>query len=95
MTENGLSVGGRSFFEGGHGWDAIRLWLTGAEIGGWAIVPTLKAIAPPQAETQPRSLLDVIDRFRQNMSPEELDPNVEDIWQDVRDRSPVSSEPRW
>jgi hypothetical protein len=53
------------------------------------------SIAQPQAETQPRSLLDVIDRFRQNMLPEELDPNVEDIWQDVRDRSPVSSEPRW
>jgi hypothetical protein len=53
------------------------------------------SIAQPQAETQPRSLLDVIDRFRQNMSPEELDPNGEDIWQDVRDRSPVSSEPRW
>jgi hypothetical protein len=23
MIENGLSVGGRSFFEGGHGWDSI------------------------------------------------------------------------
>jgi hypothetical protein len=53
------------------------------------------SIAQPQAETQPRSLLDVIDRFRQNMSLEELDPNAEDIWQDVRDRTPVSSEPRW
>jgi hypothetical protein len=53
------------------------------------------SIAQPQAETQPRSLLDVIDRFRQNMSPEELDPNGKNIWQDVRDRSPVSSEPRW
>lgn len=53
------------------------------------------SIAPPQADLKPRSLLDVIDRFRQNMSPEELDPNVEDIWQDVRDRTPVSSEPRW
>jgi hypothetical protein len=52
------------------------------------------SIAPSQDEPQPRSLLDVIDRFRQNMSPEELDPNAEDIWQDVRDRSPVSSEPR-
>lgn len=53
------------------------------------------SIAPSQAETQPRSLLDAIDRFRQNMSPEELDPNAPDIWQDVRDRTPVSSEPRW
>jgi hypothetical protein len=53
------------------------------------------SIAPPQAEAQPRSLLDVIDRFRQHMSPEELDPNAEDIWQNVRDRTPVSSVPRW
>jgi hypothetical protein len=53
------------------------------------------SIAQPQAESQPRSILDVIDRFRQNMSLEELDPNGEDIWQDVRDRTPVSSEPRW
>lgn len=53
------------------------------------------SIAPPKDESKPRSLLDVIDRFRQNMSPEELDPNLEDIWQDVRDRTPVSSEPRW
>lgn len=54
------------------------------------------SIAPPQADPKPRSLLDVIDRFRQNMSPEELDPNnVDDIWQDVRDQTPVSSEPRW
>ena len=53
------------------------------------------SIAPPQNDPKPRSLLDVIDRFRQNMSPEELDPNSENIWQDVRDRTPVSREPRW
>lgn len=53
------------------------------------------SIASPQAEAQPRSLLDVIDRFRQNMSPEELDPDALDIWQDVRDRTPISSVPRW
>ena len=53
------------------------------------------SITPLQADRKPRSLLDVIDRFRQNMSPEELDPNSEDIWQDVRDRTSVSSEPRW
>jgi hypothetical protein len=41
-------------------------------------------IAPPTADRKPRSLLDVIDRFRQNMSPEELGPNAEDIWQDAR-----------
>lgn len=53
------------------------------------------SVTPLRNDPKPRSLLDVIDRFRQNMSPEELDPNVEDIWQDVRDRTPVSSEPRW
>lgn len=53
------------------------------------------SIASPPVEAQPQSLLDVIDRFRQNMSPEELDPNLDDIWQGVRDRTPVSSEPRW
>ena len=24
-----------------------------------------------------------VDRFRQNVSPEELDPNAEDLWQNV------------
>ncbi len=51
--------------------------------------------ATPQISTPKPTLADVIAQFRNNMSPEELDPNAEDIWQDVRDRTPVASEPRW
>jgi hypothetical protein len=45
---------------------------------------------PPQKA----NLADAIAQFRR-MSAEGLDPNSEDIWQDVRDRTPVSNEPRW
>lgn len=44
---------------------------------------------------QKPTLADAIAQFRRNMSAEELDPNAEDIWQDVRDRTPVANEPRW
>ena len=40
-------------------------------------------------------ITDAIAELRRNMSPEELDPNAEDIWETVRDRTPVSEEPRW
>jgi hypothetical protein len=40
---------------------------------------------PPQISPPKPTLADVIAQFRNNMSPEELDPNAEDIWQDVRD----------
>jgi hypothetical protein len=45
--------------------------------------------------SQKPTLADAIAQFRRNMSAEELDPNAEDIWQDVRDRTPVANEPRW
>jgi hypothetical protein len=41
------------------------------------------------------TITDAIAELRRNMSPEELDPNAEDIWENVRDRTPVSGEPRW
>ena len=41
------------------------------------------------------TITDEIAELRRNMSPEELDPNAEDIWETVRDRTPVSEEPRW
>jgi hypothetical protein len=41
------------------------------------------------------TLADTIAQFRRNMSPEERDPNTEDVWQDVRDLTPAPSEPRW
>ena len=41
------------------------------------------------------TITDTIAELRRNMSPEELDPNAEDIWETVRDRTPVSEEPRW
>ena len=41
------------------------------------------------------TITDAIAELRRNMSPEELDPNAEDIWETVRDRTPVSEEPRW
>jgi hypothetical protein len=41
------------------------------------------------------TLAQAIAHFRNHMSAEELDPNAEDIWQDVRDRTPISHEPRW
>jgi hypothetical protein len=44
----------------------------------------------PNIDPNP-TLADAIAQFRSNMSPEELDPNAADIWQDVRDRTPVAS----
>ena len=41
------------------------------------------------------TITDAIAELHRNMSPEELDPNAEDIWETVRDRTPVSEEPRW
>ena len=41
------------------------------------------------------TITDAIAELRRNMSLEELDPNAEDIWETVRDRTPVSDEPRW
>jgi hypothetical protein len=51
------------------------------------------ASTPSIAQTP--TLADTIAQFRRNMSPEELDPNAADIWQDVRDLTPAPSEPRW
>jgi hypothetical protein len=48
----------------------------------------------PRSATKPK-LIDTIDQFRRNMSPEELDPNTDDIWMNVRDRTPAPLEPRW
>jgi hypothetical protein len=42
----------------------------------------------PQTLPTP-TLTDAIAQFRNNMSPEELDPNAEDVWQDMR-RSMIS-----
>jgi hypothetical protein len=50
--------------------------------------------ATPNIAQKP-TLADTIAQFRRNMSPEELDPNSADIWQDVRDLTPAPSEPRW
>ena len=41
------------------------------------------------------TLTTAIADFRSAMSPEELDPSAEDIWQSVRDRTPAPTEPRW
>jgi hypothetical protein len=41
------------------------------------------------------TITDAIAELRRNMSPEELDPTADDIWENVRDRTPVSGEPRW
>jgi divalent metal cation (Fe/Co/Zn/Cd) transporter len=40
------------------------------------------------------TITDAIAELRRNMSPEELDPSADDIWENVRDRTPVSGEPR-
>lgn len=53
-----------------------------------------QSLNPPNPPQKP-TLADAIAQFRHNMSAEELDPNAEDIWQDVRDRTPVSDEPLW
>jgi hypothetical protein len=41
------------------------------------------------------TLTTAIAHFRNNLSPEELELNAEDVWQDVRDQTPVTDEPRW
>jgi len=51
--------------------------------------------APIHPAPPPFTLTTAIAQFRSAMSPEELDPSAEDIWQDVRDRAPAPPEPRW
>jgi hypothetical protein len=41
------------------------------------------------------TLTTAIAHFRNNLLPEELELNAEDVWQDVRDQTPVTDEPRW
>ena len=41
------------------------------------------------------TITDAIAELRRNLSAEDLDPNADDIWENVRDRTPVSGEPRW
>ena len=51
-----------------------------------------------QSRRTPKSTMtitDAIAELRRNMSPEELDLNADYIWENVRDRTPVSGEPRW
>ncbi len=48
-----------------------------------------------QTASEAFSLADAIVHFRHQMSPEELDPNAADIWQGVRDQTPIAKEPRW
>ena len=51
-----------------------------------------------ESRTTPKSTMtitDAIAELRRNMSPGELDPNAEDIWETVRDRTPVSDKPQW
>jgi hypothetical protein len=55
----------------------------------------LQVIRLRQTPKPTMSITDAIAELRRNMSPEELDPNAEDIWENVRDRTPVSGEPRW
>ena len=55
----------------------------------------LQVIRSRQNPKPKMTITDAIAELRRNMSPEELDPNAEDIWENVRDRTPVSGEPRW
>jgi hypothetical protein len=55
----------------------------------------LQVIRSRQTPKPTMTITDAISELRRNMSPEELDPNAEDIWENVRDRTPVSGEPRW
>jgi hypothetical protein len=55
----------------------------------------LQVIRSRQTPKPTMTITDAIAELRRNMSPEELDPNAEDIWENVRDRTPVSGEPRW
>jgi uncharacterized protein (DUF1919 family) len=59
------------------------------------LTQSLTSESPTQDIAPKTTLADAIAQFRHNMSLEELDPNAVDIWQDVRDRSPAPSEPRW
>jgi hypothetical protein len=59
------------------------------------LTQSLTSESPTSNIAQKPTLADTIAQFRRNMSPEELDPNAADIWQDVRDRTPAPSEPRW
>jgi antitoxin (DNA-binding transcriptional repressor) of toxin-antitoxin stability system len=56
-----------------------------------------KAIAqinPVQANLK-MTLANAIAIVQEKMSREELDPDSDEAWDDVRDRTPVSDEPRW
>ena len=55
----------------------------------------LQMIRSRQKPKPKMTITDAIAELRRNMSPEDLDPNAEDIWENVRDRTPASGEPRW
>lgn len=59
------------------------------------LLQSLTNDSTPKNTAKKPTLVDTIALFRRNMSLEELDPNAEDIWQDVRDRTPAPNAPRW
>lgn len=59
------------------------------------LLQSLTNDSTPKNTAKKPTLVDTIAQFRRNMSPEELDLNAEDIWQDVRDRTPAPNAPRW
>jgi hypothetical protein len=59
------------------------------------LTQSLTIESTPKNTAKKPTLVETIAQFRNNMSPEELDPNAADVWQDVRDRTPAPREPRW
>lgn len=55
----------------------------------------LRLIQSRQNSKPKMTITEAIAELRRNMSPEDLDLNADDIWENVRDRTPVSGEPRW
>jgi hypothetical protein len=59
------------------------------------LTQSLTIESTPKNTAKKPTLVETIAQFRNNMSPEELDQNAADVWQDVRDRTPAPREPRW
>jgi hypothetical protein len=59
------------------------------------LIQSLDQESPPPNVAKRPTLVDTIAQFRNNMSAEELEIDPNEIWGDVRDKTPADSEPRW
>ena len=59
-------------------------------------MPVAQVVPPqPQIELEGTSFAERYAAFREGMLAEGVDVNLDDVFENVRDRTPASEEPRW